>query len=95
MIVANDRWWNAPSGQTFEEFIDSLHSEGFLVLDVETLPGFDPVKMLIPDDGHWNSAGHEFAAEEIMHFIESNQLLILPQNQDNTGYLFDRETIGR
>jgi len=95
MIVATDRWWNAPSGQTYRDFIDSLHSEGFLVLDVESVPGFDPVKMLISDDGHWNSAGHEFVAEEIMHFIESNQLLILPQNQDNTGYLFDRETIGR
>ena len=95
MIVATDRWWNAPSGQTYKDFIEALHSEGFLVLDVESIPGFDPGEMLIPDDGHWNKAGHEFAAQAIMDFIKRYQLLFLPQNQDNTDYLFDRETIDR
>jgi lysophospholipase L1-like esterase len=75
MIVATDRWWNGPSGQTYKDFIDTLQTEGFSVLDVEAMPGFDPGEMLIPDDGHWSRAGHEFVAEKIKDLIESKQLL--------------------
>jgi len=80
MVVATDRWWNSPTGETYKDFINTLYSEGFLVLDVESTPGFDPGEMLIPDDGHWSPAGHEFVARKIKDFIESNQLLALPQN---------------
>ncbi len=73
MIVATDRWWNDPSGETYKDFIDTLQTEGYLVLDVESMPGFDPGEMLIPNDGHWSSAGHEFVAKKIKEFIESNQ----------------------
>jgi hypothetical protein len=52
-----------------------LQNEGFLVLDVESMPGFDPNTMLIPNDGHWNQSGHEFVADQIKDFIESNQLI--------------------
>jgi lysophospholipase L1-like esterase len=83
MIVTNDRWWNGPSGETYKDFIDTLHSEGFLVLDVESMAGFEPDVMIIPGDGHWNSAGHDFVAKKIKDFIESNQLLLQPQNQDS------------
>jgi hypothetical protein len=86
MIVATDRWWNGPSGQTYKDFIDTLQTEGFSVLDVEAMPGFDPGEMLIPDDGHWSRAGHEFVAEKIKGLIESNRLLSQPQNQDNIDY---------
>ena len=75
MIVATDRWWDSTSGGTYKDFINTLHDEGFLVLDVESMPGFNPEKMLIPDDGHWNQAGHEFVAEKIKSFIETHQLL--------------------
>ena len=81
MIVATDRWWNSPSSETYEDFISALRAEGFLVLDVESLPGFDPEEMLIRDDGHWNPSGHEFVAEEIQALIEDRQLLGLPHNQ--------------
>jgi lysophospholipase L1-like esterase len=84
MIVTTDKWWNHPSGETYKDFIDTLQTEGFLVLDVESMPGFDPVEMLIPDDGHWSRAGHEFVAEKIKDFIESNQLLFQPQNQNHS-----------
>jgi lysophospholipase L1-like esterase len=80
MIVATDRWWNSPSRETYGDFINTLRTEGFLVLDVEAMPGFDPEVMLIPDDGHWNQAGHEFVAEKIKALIESSQLLGEPQN---------------
>ena len=53
------------------------------MLDVESMPGFDPEEMLIPDDGHWSQSGQEFVAEEIKALIESSQLLGQPQNQDN------------
>jgi hypothetical protein len=79
MIVATDRWWNGPSGATYRDFMDTLQTEGFLVLDVEAMPGFEPDDMLIPNDGHWSRAGHEFVAEEIKAFIESKQLLSQPQ----------------
>jgi len=78
MIVSTDRWWNSPSRETYKDFIDTLQTDGFLVLDVESMPGFDPVEMLISDDGHWSRAGHEFVAEEIKEFIETHQLLSHP-----------------
>jgi lysophospholipase L1-like esterase len=78
MIVATDRWWNGPSGATYKDFISTLRTEGFLVLDVESMPDFDPEVMLIPDDGHWNHAGHEFVAENIKAFIATHQLLSQP-----------------
>ena len=82
MIVSTDRWWNAPSEEGYKDFISTIRSEGFLVLDVESMPGFDPSKMIIPNDGHWNSAGHEFVAKEIADFIEGNRLLIQASDQN-------------
>lgn len=81
MIVTTDRWWNYPSEETYRDFVTTLQGEGFLVLDVESMPGFDPEEMLIPDDGHWNQSGHEFVAEKIKALIEADQLLSQPQNQ--------------
>lgn len=81
MIVATDRWWNSPSNEIYKDFINTLRAEGFLVLDVESLPGFNPEKMLIPNDGHWNQSGHEFVAEKIKALIETDQLLSQPPNQ--------------
>jgi lysophospholipase L1-like esterase len=78
MIVATDRWWNSPSTETYKDFINALRTEGFLVLDVESMPGFNPEEMLIPDDGHWSRAGHEFVAEQIKAVIEAHQLLSRP-----------------
>jgi len=80
MIVATDRWWNSRSGETYNDFINILRTKGFLVLDVEAMPGFDPELMLISNDGHWNQAGHKFVADKIEALIESNQLLGKPQN---------------
>jgi lysophospholipase L1-like esterase len=80
MIVATDRWWNSPSGETYKAFIGAVQAAGFLVLDVEAMPGFDPQDMLIPDDGHWSRVGHAFVAEKIKALIESNQLLSQSQN---------------
>ena len=78
MIVATDRWWDSPSSETYQDFINTLKTEGFLVLDVESVPGFDPEVMLIPNDGHWNQAGHKFVAQEIKTFISRHQLLSQP-----------------
>lgn len=77
MVVATDRWWNHPAEETYEDFVSTMQSEGFLVLDVESIRGFDPEKMLIPNDGHWNQSGHEFVAEKIKELIETHQLLSL------------------
>ena len=82
MIVATNRWWDSPSNETYEDFINTLQTEGFLVLDVESMPGFDPEVMLIPNDGHWNQAGHKFVSEKIKALIETHQLLSQTQNQE-------------
>lgn len=78
MVVATDSWWNNPSEETYQDFIDRVQTEGFLVLDVQSTAGFAPGEMLIPDDGHWNAAGNGFVAEEVRNFIESHQLLNQP-----------------
>jgi hypothetical protein len=78
LIVTTDRWWNYPSEETYEDFVSTLRNEGFLVLDVESMPGFDPEEMLIPDDGHWNPSGHEFVSAKIKALIETHQLLGQP-----------------
>src|SRR5688572_31795737 len=78
MIVTTDRWWNYRSEETYEDFITTLQGEGFLVLDVESMPGFDPEVMVIPDDGHWSRDGHEFVSDRIREFIESNELIDRP-----------------
>lgn len=78
MIVSTDKWWNGPSGTTYTDFISTLQTEEFLVLDVEAMPGFDPAEMIIPDDGHWNKEGHEFVADRIKDFIESKRLIEEP-----------------
>jgi hypothetical protein len=80
MIVATPRWWDTSSRETYKDFIEALQSQGFLVLDVESMAGFDPEEMLIPNDGHWNQSGHEFVAEKIRVLIETHQLLRQPQN---------------
>jgi lysophospholipase L1-like esterase len=76
MIVATDAWWNSPAEESYSDFIDTLETNGFLVLDVEAMAGFDPAKMHIPDDGHWSSTGHQFVAEKIKDFMESNELIV-------------------
>ena len=78
MIVATNRWWNSSASETYQDFINTLRAKGFLVLDVESMPRFDPEVMLIPNDGHWNQAGHTFVAEKIKALIESSQLLDKP-----------------
>jgi hypothetical protein len=56
-----------------------MRKNGFLVLDVESLPGFDPETMIIPKDGgHWNSSGNEFVATEVQAFIETERLINQP-----------------
>jgi lysophospholipase L1-like esterase len=78
MIVTTSRWWNHRSEETYQDFLDVLERDGFLVLDVESMPGFDPVEMVIPDDGHWNRSGHRFVAEKIKEFIQEQELLTRP-----------------
>ena len=75
MIVATEHWWNAAANGGYQDFLDTLRAAGFLVLDVEAEPGFNPGQMLIPDDGHWNSAGHAFVAGVIQNAIDERQLL--------------------
>ena len=78
MIVSTERWWNYPSAETYQDFVSALQSKGFLVLDVDSAPGFEPERMIIPDDGHWNQSGHIFVAQKIEELIATHQLLGQP-----------------
>ena len=78
MVVSNNNWWNLSSDETYEDFVATMQRDGLLVLDVESMQGFDPDEMKIPDDGHWNRSGHKFAAQEIEAFIEQHELLSKP-----------------
>lgn len=78
VIVTTDRWWNYPGDETYHDFVTALEDEGYMVLDVESMSGFDAEEMLIPDDGHWSSAGHQFVAEKMEALIEKHQLLSKP-----------------
>jgi hypothetical protein len=80
VIVATKRWWNAPTGATYEDFIAALRAQRYLVLDVEAAPGFDAEVMVIEGDGHWNPVGHDFVAEQIQSLIETQQLLNLGES---------------
>lgn len=78
MIVATDNWWNSPSEDTYDDLLTAMRKNGFLVLDVESVPGFDTEKMTIPNDGHWNQSGNEFVAKEVEALIEAERLLDQP-----------------
>lgn len=79
MIVTTDSWWNYPSNETYNDLLTAMRKNGFLVLDVESLPGFDPETMIIPKDGgHWNQSGNEFVATEVQALIETERLLKQP-----------------
>lgn len=81
LIVATDSWWNGPKGWTYADFLDELKAQGFVVLDVPSASGYQPGRMLIPDDGHWNPEGHEFVAELLSAYIKADTLLIHAENQ--------------
>jgi lysophospholipase L1-like esterase len=81
LIVATDHWWNGSAEQTYAGLLVALEQAGFSALNVEARPGFEPSAMLIPDDGHWNAAGHAFVAAEIQAFIEGNQLIESPRTR--------------
>ncbi len=78
MVVTNSQWWNSRSGENYHDFVADLRAHHFLVLDVESMPGFEPEEMLILGDGHWSQAGHKFVAKEIKALIENRHLLKQP-----------------
>lgn len=80
MVVTTGQWWNYRSEETYKDFVTSLQREGFVVLDIESLPGFDPDEMLIPDDGHWNQSGHAFVAAKIKDLILRQKFISQPEN---------------
>jgi hypothetical protein len=75
MIIATDAYWYGSSEGDYSDFIDTLRADRFLVLDVESMEEFDRSEMVIADNEHWNSVGHEFVANEIKDYIDENRLL--------------------
>jgi hypothetical protein len=49
-----------------EEVVNLLKSSSFLVCDLDKSAGFRSRRMNIPDEGHWNVAGHEFVFRSLL-----------------------------
>lgn len=77
MMVSTSRYWigDHVAGGSYQDLMEAVRSDGILLLDVESLPGFDRGAMVIPNDGHWNEAGNAFVARQIHQFIEEHRLL--------------------
>ena len=73
LIVSAYEWQE--NGKSSRELSDLLRADGFLVIDVERTPGFDPDTMIIERESHWNATGHAFVAKAIEDAIEENNLL--------------------
>lgn len=71
VVVANSQFWFSPSG-SHARLIGELRSAGHDVIDVESEPGWEPEKMQIPGDGHWNAMGHDFVAGLVGDWLRSN-----------------------
>lgn len=71
VVVANSQFWFSPWG-SHERLVDELRGAGHDVIDVESLPGWEPATMQIPGDGHWNARGHEFVAGLLARQLEQN-----------------------
>jgi len=71
MIVTTRVFWSR--ADKYADFVDILRADGFSVLDSEAQ--FDHDTMIIPGDGHWNPAGHEFVARKIEEYIRADTLL--------------------
>ncbi len=75
LIVATGMFWSGGSPGTFEDLLAELTSRHFEILNIEADGAFRPQTMRLPGDGHWNAAGHEFVAKQILHVIERRKLL--------------------
>jgi len=54
---------------------DHLRRENFPLVVLTEKTGFRNKLMTISKDGHWNRAGHQYAARSILNYLKSNPLL--------------------
>jgi hypothetical protein len=66
IVIAARRWWCSPAGASIEQFVETLRADGYRVLDMEVAPDFDPPRMIMPVNGHWNPIGHAFVAKMLL-----------------------------
>lgn len=55
--------------------LDHLRRENFPLVVLTEKTGFRNKLMTIGKDGHWNRAGHQYAARSIVNYLESNPIL--------------------
>ena len=78
-IVTNSIYWaHWPDGD-YEDFVDQLRLAGYLVLDIDSLPGYEKSRLQITGDRHWNVEGHQLVGRAIGAWLDENQLLDPPQ----------------
>jgi lysophospholipase L1-like esterase len=96
VMVSTPRYWIGDefAGGSYDELIASIRSAGIHVLDVESHAGFHGASMVIPNDGHWNAAGHAFVARELQRFIEEHGLLDHVSGEDRQSGCVQTDAVG-
>jgi GDSL-like Lipase/Acylhydrolase family len=73
-VVTTSRYAPSPAFP-YDRLVAGLRQRGILTLDIDHAPGYDTGTMLIPGDAHWNAAGHQFVARQILAMIDEHHLL--------------------
>ncbi len=74
-IVTNSIYWAPWPDGDYEDFVDELRQAGHLVLDIDSLPGYEKSRLQIPGDRHWNVEGHQLVGRGIHAWLKENQML--------------------
>ena len=77
-IVTNSIYWAPWPDGDYEDFVDQLRLAGHLVLDIDSLPGYEKSRLQITGDRHWNVEGHQLVGQAIRKWLDENQLLDPP-----------------
>ena len=74
-IVTNSIYWAPWPDGDYGDFVDELRQAGHLVLDIDSLPGYEKSRLQIPGDRHWNVEGHQLVGRGIGAWLKENQML--------------------
>ena len=74
VVVTTSRYAPTPAFP-YDRLVAALRQRGILTLDIDHAPGYEAGTMLIPGDAHWNPAGHQFVARQILAIIDEHHLL--------------------
>lgn len=63
-VMTVKEFWGEDAG-SYAAFVARLSREGFHVIDVNALPGYERERYVIRNEFHWNPEGHDFVARRL------------------------------